>query len=117
MKKLVSLFLSVVILIMCTGCGSTESKLLGTWELYGSTTNKGEFRSDGDCTFEFAEDGTLKITEDGTSYVASYSVSDNRIYTQYSGSTKNYGIKEITSSELVLYKLDNAVFEYYFTKD
>lgn len=117
MKNLVSLFLSVVILIMCTGCGSTESKLLGTWELYGSTTNKGEFRSDGDCTFEFAEDGTLKITEDGTSYVASYSVSDNRIYTQYSGSTKNYGIKEITSSELVLYKLDNAVFEYYFTKD
>lgn len=116
MKKLVSLFLSVVILIMCTGCGSTESKLIGTWEIYG-TASDGEFSSDGDCTFEFVDDETLKITEDGTSYVASYSVSDNRIYTQYSGYTKNYGIKEITSSELVLYKLDNAGVEYYFTKD
>ena len=31
--------------------------------------------------------------------------------------TKDFGIKEITSSELVLYKLDNAGVEYYFTKD
>ena len=116
MKKLVSLFLSVVILIMCTGCGSTESKLIGTWEIYG-TASGGEFSSDGDCTFEFAEDGTLKITEDGSTDVGSYSVSDNRIYTQCGSYTKDFGIKEITSSELVLYKLDNAGVEYYFTKD
>ena len=89
MKKLVSLFLSVVILIMCTGCGSTESKLIGTWEIYG-TASDGEFSSDGDCTFEFAEDGTLKITEDGSTDVGSYSVSDNRIYTQCGSYTKDF---------------------------
>ena len=95
MKKLVSLFLIVIICISLSACATPEEKLVGRWERVSE--NRNVFAS----YLEFFSDGTY--TSSSANHQGSFSISGNRIMFQgilVASKTFTY---EIKGNKLTLY--------------
>lgn len=114
MKKLICLILATVLIMTFSACG--KASLIGIWDCYAKTNNKGEMEDITNIVFEFTDDGRLIITDNGSTDIGSYTFDDDKIYSSKGEYTKNWGVKKLDNDNLVIYKLDNPVFEYYFTR-
>lgn len=102
MKKIIAFLLVCMMVLPMTACGGSKSALAGQWWADGGSApmdfpDSIEFFSDGTCYFdgmdgEYAvENGRLKLSAWGSSFVYGFKVGGDAMTLSYNGQTVSYG--------------------------